>query len=288
VRFIGAAGFGVGGGGMGMGNAPLASDGSFTFRNVPPGEYELGLSTGNPVNRDGETARMSVIIDGTDIENLRLVTSAGWSVAGQITTEDGTAPSFQPTYARVGSQLVYDARAASAGVGTVNEDWTFSIRAILGPARLFATVPDGWMVKAIRRNDRDISETPLELKSGEQLSDVQVVVTNRVTSVVGQLTDDRGGPLPDGTIVIFADDPAKWGAASRFVRAGRPDQEGHYEIKGLPAGEYLAVAVDYVEDGMWNDPEFLESLRKYAQRLTVADASTQTVALKLVMPEPVR
>ena len=130
---------------------------------------------------------MSVIIDGTDIDNLRLITSAGWSVAGQIITEDGTAPSFPPTRARIGSQLVYDARAASAGVGTVNEDWTFSIRAILGPARLFATVPDGWMVKAIRRNDRDISEAPLELKSGEQLSDVQVVVTNRVTSVVGQL-----------------------------------------------------------------------------------------------------
>ena len=288
VRFIGAAGFGVGGGGMGIGSAPLAPDGSFTFRNVPPGEYELGLSTGNPVNREGETGRMSVIIDGTDIDHLRLITSAGWSVAGQIITEDGTAPSFPPTRARIGSQLVYDARAASAGVGTVNEDWTFSIRAILGPARLFATVPDGWMVKAIRRNDREISEMPLELKSGEQLSDIQVVVTNRVTSVVGQLTDARGEPLPDGTIVIFADDPAKWGAASRFVHTGRPDQQGQYEIKGLPAGEYLAVAVDYVEDGMWNDPEFLESLRRYAQRLTVADASTQTIALKLVSPEPAR
>jgi hypothetical protein len=39
---------------------------------------------------------------------------------------------------------------------------------------------------------------------------------------------------------------------------------------------------------MWTDPEFLESLRRYAQKLTVADASTQTLALKLVSPEPVR
>jgi hypothetical protein len=134
--------------------------------------------------------------------------------------------------------------------------------------------------KVIRRSDRDISETPLELRSGEQLSDVQVVVTNRVISVIGQLTDDRGMPLPDGTVVIFADDSTKWGAASRFVHTARPDQQGRYEIKGLPTGEYLAVAVDYVEDGMWNDPEFLESLRRYAQRLSVTDASAQTIALK--------
>jgi hypothetical protein len=39
---------------------------------------------------------------------------------------------------------------------------------------------------------------------------------------------------------------------------------------------------------MWNDPEFLESLRRYAQRLTVADASAQAIALKLVSPEPAR
>jgi hypothetical protein len=148
VRFIGAAGFGVGGGGMAMGNALLGPDGSFTFRNVPPGEYELRLSTGNPVNRDGETGTMSVVSDGTDIENLRLITSAGWSAAGQIVTEDGAVPGFPPRQARVGSQLVYDARAASASVGTVNEDWTFSIRAILGPARLVATVPDGWMARS--------------------------------------------------------------------------------------------------------------------------------------------
>ena len=231
---------------------------------------------------------MAVVMDGTDIENLRLITTAGWSATGQIVTEDGSAPGFPPAQARVGSELVNDARAANAGVGSVNDDWTFAIRAILGSARLVATVPDGWMVKAIRRNDRDISETPLELKSGEQLSEVQVLVTNRVTSVVGQLTDDRGVPLPDGTIVIFADDSAKWGSASRFVRTGRPDQQGHYEIKGLPAGDYLAVAVNYVEDGAWNDPEFLESLRRYAQRLTVGDASTQAIALKLVTPEPAR
>ena len=43
-----------------------------------------------------------------------------------------------------------------------------------------------------------------------------------------------------------------------------------------------------IKDGIWNDPEFLESLRQYAQKLTVADASAQTIALKLVAAETAR
>jgi hypothetical protein len=43
-----------------------------------------------------------------------------------------------------------------------------------------------------------------------------------------------------------------------------------------------------VEDGMWNDPEFLDSLRRYAQKVTVPDATVQTIALKLVTPETAR
>ena len=69
---------------------------------------------------------------------------------------------------------------------------------------------------------------------------------------------------------------------------GTPRPTGAIRDKGLPTGEYLAVAVDDVEDGMWNDPEFLESLRRYAQRLSVTDASAQTNVLKLVTPEPAR
>ena len=74
------------------------------------------------------------------------------------------------------------------------------------------------------------------------------------------------------------------GGRSRFVRSARPDQQGTFQIKGLPPGDYLAVAMDYVEDGSWNDPEYLESIRRYGQRIRLAESGTQTVALRLVSP----
>ena len=102
----------------------------------------------------------------------------------------------------------------------------------------------------------------------------------------GELTwhhrDDQGAPMTDGTVIVFADSADKWWENSRYVRAVRPDQQGHYEIKGLPAGEYLALAVDAVEDGMWNDPEYLESIRRYGQKVTISEGGSQSLTLTLV------
>ena len=47
----------------------------------------------------------------------------------------------------------------------------------------------------------------------------------------------------------------------------------------------LLAALDYVEDGAWNDPEFLESLRQYATTVQLAEGGSQTVALKLTIPK---
>src|SRR5206468_12061318 len=117
--------------------------------------------------------------------------------------------------------------------------------------------------RAVLHDGRDIAELPIELRSGETLAGVQVMVTKRITSVTGRLVDDKGAPLTDGTVIVFAADSGKWVEDSRFVRSARPDQQGQWRIRGLPPGDYLAVAVESVEDGQWNEPEYLESIQRY-------------------------
>ncbi len=108
-----------------------------------------------------------------------------------------------------------------------------------------------------------------------------MVITDQVTSLGGQLVNQANTPVNDATVVIFASDTDKWFETTRYVKATRPDQQGQWRFKGLPPGDYLAVALDYVEDGSWNDPEYLESLRKLATSVTLADGASQTLGLKL-------
>jgi len=292
---------------MGGGNASTTADGAFTIRNVSPGTYRLVAQA----TRDTQSARGTVLeiatqmvtLDGADVSNLSLATSMGWSIAGTVIADTGAPPDAPAGRFGVAARLVDPDGAFGPGgapppppppgaagggaipdSGRVRDDWSFNVVSVFGAARVRAIVSDGWTVKAILHDGRDISDTPVEMKSGETLTGVQVVVSNQVTTVSGQLLDDRGAPLVDGTVIVFADDSSRWSDDSRWVRAVRPDQQGRYQIKGLPPGEYLAVAVDYVEDGSWNDPEYLESIRRHGQHLTLREAETRSLSLKPVAP----
>ena len=91
--------------------------------------------------------------------------------------------------------------------------------------------------------------------------------------------------MHDATVLVFAAGAEKWFESSRRVKAARPDQQGQWRVKALAPGDYLAVALEYIEDGSWNDPEYLESLRAAATAFTLGEGEAQTVALKLTPPK---
>jgi hypothetical protein len=275
---------GPNGGVVGMAGTPgPVVDGAFAIRNVAPGEYTLKAAGSD------EVVTLPIVIGGADVENLSLVTSPGWSASATVTTERGTPPAF----ARERMRISLNPTSNLTGMGmqgeprsrqVLNDDWTFSATAIVGPARFRFTLPEGWAVKSILHNGRDVTDATIEMRNGEAMSGLQVIVTDRVTTIAGQVVDDKGAPTTDGTVVVFADDAEKWSDGSRYVRAVRPDYQGQYQVKGLPPGEYLAVALDYVQDGMWNDPEYLVSIRRYGQKLAVGEGESRAISLKLIVP----
>ena len=152
------------------------------------------------------------------------------------------------------------------------------------PVRLRATVPEGWWVKAILHDGRDVADTPAQAPSGGELRDVRIVVSPRATRVSGRLVDEKGAPVEAGTVLVFARAAEKWFPESRWVRAARPDQSGTYRIDALPPGDYLAIALDYVEEGAWHDAAFVEALRDRAQPFTLGEAESRSLPLKIVAP----
>ena len=52
-------------------------------------------------------------------------------------------------------------------------------------------------------------------------------------------------------------------------------RDGAFEIKGLPSGNYLAVAVEYLEEGQDRDPEFLRQMRSYATSVQLVTPSAR-------------
>jgi hypothetical protein len=141
------------------------------------------------------------------------------------------------------------------------------------------------MLKQILHDGQDVTENLVELPSGGSMTGVEVHITSRLTTVSGQVLDKADAPLGDATVLVFAAERARWYESSRHVRATRPDQQGKWQFSALPPGEYFAVALDYVEDGSWDDPEFLDSLREVGQRFTLGEAGSHFMPLKLATPK---
>ena len=95
------------------------------------------------------------------------------------------------------------------------------------------------------------------------------------------MADGQGRIATDYTVVLFARDRDRWTPQSRFLASARPDQEGRFQARTLPPGEFLAVALDFVEQGEWQDPELLQRLVPLATPFELEEGETKTLELPL-------
>jgi hypothetical protein len=134
----------------------------------------------------------------------------------------------------------------------------------------------------VRLNGDDVTDTGVELKPGQDVSGFEVVATAKQTEISGTVTASNGAPIKDYTVVVFADDAQLWNLPlTRWVTGTRPDQEGRFRVRNMPAGSYNVVVVDYIESGSWGDPELLERLKARARRITLSEGGTEKLDLKL-------
>jgi uncharacterized GH25 family protein len=270
--------------------ARILPDGAFEFPNVPPGQYVIQAYRGRSNGwTEGEFGSLPVTVNGEDVTDLVLQTSSGSSIAGRFTF-DTADRSKRPAPSDLElSPITIDADVSPArntATANINDEWNFEIAGINGPRRLqLLRTPPGWALKEIRVNGIDVTDRPLPFGTKNQsLSDVEVVLTDRINSLGGTITDDRARPAPGAFFLVFATDRGLWYPASRYLRIATAGPDGVFTVTGLPFGNYYVVAIARLPaDGEigWQDPDFLESLLSSASTVTLGEGERQVVNMRL-------
>jgi len=265
--------------------AQSGPDGSFVIRNVPAGSYALqgfGRPIGNSTSPGTQPfGALQIVVDG-DVPNLALRVTPGSTLRGRIVLE-GTAPPPAPARVRVFPRPVNFATGPVGGGppdSVTADDWTFETRNMNGIRVISVTAgAPGWMVKSVLRNGKDITDLPVDFRTGD-VDGVEVTLTSNIATVIGTVTED-GKPATDCAVLVFAQDSTKWTFPSRYMIAVRPDAKGAFSASGLPPGDYLAIAVPAVQGQDWQNPVTLEQFRSLATSVSVLEGGNASVALRL-------
>jgi hypothetical protein len=229
-----------------------------------------------------ESGSVPISVTGEDLSNVVIATSKGTTVSGRVLYEGGDKPRANTLRVSAASLDGDNPLMALGASSSVTAEGTFEIKGVSGP-RMFrvANVPAGWTLKEIRLNGADITDSGVDIRPAQPLTGVDVVLTNRITEVNGGVKAGSE-PATDYTVVIFSEDPQKWAVPMpRHIAAARPNQSGRFQVKGLPAGDYLAIAVEYIPQGDWNDPEVLERLKTRATRFSLSEGEVKAIELGL-------
>ena len=268
-----------------MNNAMIAADGSFEFANVAPGRYNLNIRPPGMPSPTSEFVVMPVNVGNEDIDNLIVTTHAGAIARGVVVTDDGSAPGFRPDQVQIFPQTMEPVSMfMAAGMNRVNEDYTFEMTSLFERRTFRAStgLNTGWFMTAVLFEGQDVTDTGIEFTPGRTYDGIQIVFTQKATDLSGLVTDDRGKPVLDTTVVVFPADRDRWTYQSRYIRSARPDTNGRYNIRMLPPGDdYLIVAVQNLEQGQANDPEFLARAREEAKPFTLNEGETKAVDVKI-------
>lgn len=282
-----------------LGSGGPAPDGSFSFANVPPGQYTVLARAARPIERpDGSPvgppqimwAATELAVDGEHITGLALSLEPGLTISGQVRFE-GTAlrPPADLKAIRV-TATPADVRGSVAfapGAVSVGPDGRFAIAGVIpGRYRLTASFPGsgrpgGWLLKSVMANGQDSLDAPLTLQPNQHVLDATITFADRLAQLSGTIQDVAGGPAPDRTIVVFPAEPALWIAQSRRIQGVRPSADGAYVIRNLPSGNYLVTGVEDVEPGEWFDQAFLQRIAPAATRISIADGEQKVHPIRV-------
>lgn len=162
----------------------------------------------------------------------------------------------------------------------VAPDGSFIVRGLIGTRLVrIGGLPSSLALKSVRAHGIDVTDDGLQITQGD-VANVEIILTATPTLVTGSVSDRSGTPVREYAVVVFADDSRRWTAPfNRFVTVARPTADGRFTVRALPAGNYLAVAMETLVEGEWAEPENLERLRAHATRFSLADGETRTLTL---------
>jgi hypothetical protein len=256
--------------------AVLDKDGSFVLKDILPGSYTLSafwFDEGKPY-----VAKQNIDVGNADVEGVTLTIASGMTINGRLIWDgkpslEGDELSVSPSSSEQGIEFGDAARVAPNGafiLKNISED-TY---------HLFVNgMSKDCYIKAIRYGMVDALYDGFAVQRGTDAS-LEVTLSSRGARVQGAVTDADGLPVA-GVWVVLVPEEAHRGQMQMYKKT-TTDQYGHFELRGISPGDYKLFSWDQVENGAWQDPEFLKPFEEKGKEVKLQEGDSKSVNLAAI------
>ncbi len=294
-----------------MNTAVTDAEGSWKFKEMPKGEYSI---TVEPVSKheisdsedyaaNSNIARrpktppaptfakkfQDVRIEDKDVTDVIVELGSGALISGTVST---TNSQNLPTTFSIDAVGANNTSAASTTVfsyadrdGGENGRKTtadFKLENVAsGKINLkFSANDNDYYVKSAQAGMTDLLVTPLELKDGDSMINIKIVLADDAGMLKGKVLDDENHPVSGVRILLVPTDASKRRASELFKNT-RSDLEGKFEIK-LPPGEYaILLPKNGTEELSRNDfNKWLDEAMRLPDKVTIQPEGDSAVTIK--------
>lgn len=220
---------------------PTDAQGNFTIQGVDADIYSLQISPNYlQANMAAESKR--VVVDSSDIAGIVLEIQRGATISGSIEIEGGGRLERVDLISITVVTMTDDGSLRQAQVRTqIRSDYTFTISGVpSGMVRLHVLVRDHrYFLKSILSDNGDITNFPIEIPVGANLSGIRIILTPGAAVVSGTVSTRDDKTAARGSIVHAVAEDLEQRRLGDMVRSTSVDPWGRYMISGLAPGRYL-------------------------------------------------
>jgi hypothetical protein len=253
--------------------------GSFEIRSVTPGEYALVAEVQGPGGRF--TSRQDVSVVASDPDSVTLVISRGVRIATHLNLVGKDAlgsKHFRIDLSPWDGQLNGDYERTH--FAETETDGTYVFNGVNdGAYRL-----DVWsacevcFVKAADANGVDVLARGLQISGGAGPGRIDITYSSESGRMSGVVHNKDDAPAMAATVVVVSTSP------HGERKTAQTDQYGHYEVKGLPPGDYNAYAFAHFDRETLEDADAMQAYADQRESVSVTANATRTLDLKLIPP----
>jgi hypothetical protein len=262
----------------------ILPDGTFAFSNVLPGRYEIRARGELAPGGTAHFATFRLLIEGTDVTNLEMALLPGAVISGQLAFEPvKTAVHPAVDGVRVRAPLTDGSTFGDALTGEVQPNFSYTIRGVMAGSHFLSVegLPYPWIVKSVVSRGQDITDVGLEADARQRFDNVTITLTDAATELSGVVRDASGKAVPDAMVLVIPLAQQFWHRTSRRFGLLRTGADGRFRIRGLPEGEYRALASLDVDEAVAFQTPVLERLSDAGLPLTLKGVEARVLDLAL-------